>query len=136
MEKRDYDIEQARANYIAFEKYVCNIDRVEIIRVPDVAFIEAAQLATKDMHNGVWPGPPALIAEVVTEPARVAEVRERIDDFLHAGTAIAWSINAIDETVTVIPRRGSLWVCRDHDRVLSSPVLPHFYTRVYEFFGG
>lgn len=104
------------------------------IRVPDVAFIETGRLITNTWDN-ICPVVPELVAEVISQSSRWDEVDARIADFLKAGTAVAWILDAMEKRLIVRRRRGTDVVYGFNQKVYSAPVLPRLNVYVYELFG-
>ena len=104
------------------------------IRVPDVAYVAAHRVAEFGAH-ALMTAPPDLVVEVVTATARRAEVKERVDDFLAAGTEIAWILDACMRICHVRRRDGTSRMFGYNEKLYSAPVLPRLNLRVYELFG-
>ena len=79
----------------------------DTVRAPDLAFIAAnrASLLTRDGYTHLAPD---LVAEVLDENDRPAEVLWKIADWLEAGTRIVWVIDPLRDTARIHRADGSI----------------------------
>jgi len=68
---------------------------------PDVAFIATSQLTPGRNRSGAVPGAPALAVEVVSPTDRDADIAEKVEEYLAAGSTRVWVVRPRLRTVTV-----------------------------------
>ncbi|HYP41871.1 MAG TPA: Uma2 family endonuclease [Chloroflexia bacterium] len=105
-----------------------------IVRAPDVHYVSDARIAADNEASAFWTIAPDLAVEVVSPSETAQEVRDKVREFLAAGTPLVW---------TVYPRTGEVIVhtadglARTYsaDDILEHPdVLPGFSCKVAELF--
>jgi Uma2 family endonuclease len=110
-----------------------NPDRV---RAPDAAFVARGRLPDGRSPQGWIPLAPDFAVEVVSLNDTAAEVQDRVDDWLRAGTQVVW---------VLYPSNGSALIFRGLDRIErrfgdddldAEPVLPGFRCKLSELFVG
>jgi Uma2 family endonuclease len=99
---------------------------------PDVAFLTTESAAKGDPEH-IYRGAPELAIEVVSESENAADLREKIQDYLDAGSKAVWAfypklrVVAVYDQSSVREFRG--------DQVLEAPeILPGFQAKVNQFF--
>jgi Uma2 family endonuclease len=81
----------------------------DTVRAPDVAFVRRSRIPADGVPVGYWEGGPDLAVEVISPSESAEDVREKIGEYLAAGTSLVWII---------YPRRRSVEVWRaDGSRV-------------------
>lgn len=73
----------------------------DTVRAPDLAFVARERVPDAGIPQGFWPGPPDLVAEVVSPSDRYEEVQEKVFDWIRAGTRLVWVLNPRTRTVAV-----------------------------------
>lgn len=105
----------------------------DIVRAPDVSFLETARLQGI-VTTGFIDGPPTLAIEVISPTDEWWKVEDKVKLYLEAGTKAVWLIE---------PRRCSVTVRRPHsvpmdyvegDIVPGGEILPGFELLVKEIF--
>lgn len=71
------------------------------VRAPDVAFISAERLSRMAEPEGYLVGAPDLAVEVVSKYDTARMVREKVNEWLAAGTRLVWVVDPKKKTVTV-----------------------------------
>ncbi len=71
------------------------------VRAPDVAFISAERLSRMAEPDGYLVGAPDLAVEVVSKYDTAKMVREKVNEWLAAGTKLVWVVDPKKKTVTV-----------------------------------
>ena len=61
----------------------------DTVRAPDVSFVSSDRLSAEDLPDGFLELAPDLVVEVVSPNDRPGEVREKISEWLEAGTRMA-----------------------------------------------
>lgn len=73
----------------------------DTVRSPDVHYVRPERVPDDGTPEGFWPIPPDLAVEIVSPNDTADEVREKVSEYLAAGTAEVW---------VVYPRRRELLV--------------------------
>ena len=104
------------------------------VRAPDAAFVSSRRLAA-GRPVGFAPFPPDLAVEVLSPSDTLAGIREKVRDYLAAGSHLVWVVE---------PRNRQVRVCRtgSDERVLGAgdvldgeDVVPGFRVPVADLFG-
>ncbi len=81
----------------------------DTVRAPDASFVAEDRLPPGDLPTGFLEFAPDLAVEVVSPGDRPGEVREKVEDWLRAGTRLVWvvhpSTTVYREDVRSFPRR-------------------------------
>ncbi len=106
------------------------------VRVPDVAFVSAAQLPAPEdsIHFGRMA--PDLAVEVVSPSNTVAEILKKTADYLDAGSRLVWVVEPRKRCVTVYRGQDEVHMLREGDHLHGFDVLPGFCISVAELFEG
>jgi len=99
---------------------------------PDVAFLTTESAAKGDPEH-IYRGAPELAIEVVSESESAADLREKVQDYLDAGSRAVWAFYTKLRVIAVYDQSG----VREYrgDQVLESPdILPGFQAKVTQFF--
>ena len=72
----------------------------DTVRAPDLAFVRKARLPSKDA-TGFYRGAPDLAIEVLSPDETQSEVREKIDDYVAAGTPVVVIVDPDAQRATV-----------------------------------
>jgi Uma2 family endonuclease len=102
------------------------------VYAPDVSFLRI-ELAAKADPDHIFQGAPDLAMEAVSESERVADLREKIQDYLDAGSRAVWAFYTKLRVIAVYDKTG----VREYrgDQVLEAPeILPGFQGRVTQSF--
>jgi Uma2 family endonuclease len=100
--------------------------------VPDVAFLNKEAAAAGDLDH-IFRGAPDLAIEVVSESESAMDLREKIEEYLDAGTKAVWAVYPKVRVIAVYDGTGVKELRAD--QVLEAPdILPGFQARVDEFF--
>ncbi len=105
----------------------------DTVRAPDVAFVRASRPATPE--RGYYPGAPDLAVEVLSPDDRPGYVREKVAEWLEAGTNAVWVVDPRARTVSVHEARRKPRVLAEGDTLRAGGVLPGFELAVREIFG-
>ncbi len=71
----------------------------DTVRIPDASFISFAR-GGRTLPRRDWPLAPDLAVEVVSPTNREAEVREKVQEYLAAGTSLVWVVRPEAQSVT------------------------------------
>ena len=96
----------------------------DTVRAPDVAFTRAERAAPP--VRGFVPGAPDLAVEVLSPDDRPGYVREKVAEWLEAGTRAVWVVDPREQTVTVHEPQRTPLVLGETESVSGGDVLPGF----------
>lgn len=106
----------------------------DTVRAPDIAFICQQRVDEVGETKGYWPGAPDLAVEVLSPDDKVAEVEEKVAEWLAAGTKQVWVVSPKLRTVTVYHSRTNIIALTEKDFLDGGDVLPGFQINVGEVF--
>ena len=104
----------------------------DTVRAPDIAFVRTARGPGPD--RGYFPGAPDLAVEVLSPDDRPRYVREKVAEWLEAGTLAVWVVDPRKRTVTVHETERSVSVFGETDLVPGGDLLPGFELNVRDMF--
>jgi len=104
----------------------------DTVRAPDVGFVRAARPAGP--QRGYYPGAPDLVVEVLSPDDRPGYVRDKIAEWLEAGTLACWVVDPRARTVTLHEPGRQPVVLGDGDRITGGQLLPGFELAVRDVF--
>lgn len=117
---------ELRAFVIAFRLGQVGVERgfrlrrnPDMVRAPDVHFLDAESVSRDEHPRSYFDGPPSLAVEVVSPEDRDSEVHEKIREYLEAGTPRVWVVRPASRTVTVLRPDGSA-ITRGPGSILTS----------------
>jgi Uma2 family endonuclease len=100
-------------------------DAPPLVRAPDAAFVVAARLPPVTTRiKGFARLAPDLAVEVVSPSNTAAEIRQKVRDYLDAGTRVVWVLDPSDETVRVFRPGADPEVRRGRHDLDGDDVLP------------
>lgn len=102
------------------------------VRAPDAAFVAKGRLSGP-LPDRYFPLAPDLAVEVVSPNDSAQQVRERVLDYLNAGTRLVWVVYPEAKTVDVY-RPKDVRVVDIHGMLEGEDVLPGFKLAVREVF--
>jgi Uma2 family endonuclease len=103
----------------------------DTVRAPDVAFLRAGRAR----GSGYIQSAPDLAVEVLSPDDRPGYVREKVAEWLEAGTKAVWVVAPSTRTVTLHESGREPRVLEESDVVTGGSVLPGFELPVREIFG-
>lgn len=125
---------QQRRGYIGVEAGYILKRNPDKVRGPDVSYVRAESIPASGVPEGFWTIAPDLAIEVVSPTETAEEIREKVRDFLVAGTSIVWVVYPRSREVIVHLPNGTAQTY-DENAVLTSPtILPNFSCTVAELF--
>lgn len=104
------------------------------VRGPDIAFISRGNLPARGFPRTFWRVPPDLAVEVVSPSNTRAEIREKVLEYLSAGTRLVWVVDPRTRSVTAYRSRTDVRVLTGSDSLGGYDVLPGFRLRVSDLF--
>jgi Uma2 family endonuclease len=125
---------QTAGGYVGVEAgYILTHDP-DTVRGPDVSFVAATRIPPTGVPEGFWDLAPDLAVEVVSPSETAEEIREKIRDFLRAGTPLVWTIYPRTREVIVHTPDGIARTYTTHDTLAFPDRLPGFTCSVAELF--
>ncbi|HJZ48877.1 MAG TPA: Uma2 family endonuclease [Roseiflexaceae bacterium] len=106
----------------------------DTVRGPDVSYVRAERIPSSGVPEGFWELAPDLAVEVVSPSETADEIREKVRDFLYAGTPLVWTIYPRTREVIVHTPDGVARTYGFDDTLSFSDVLPEFTCSVRELF--
>ncbi len=100
--------------------------RPDTVRAPDAAFISNERLPSGGLPAGYLEMAPDLAVEVVSPGDSAADVQERIEDWLRAGTRLVWVVYPKTRAVAVYQPGGEARILSSGDVLDGGAVLPGF----------
>ncbi|MHC4224232.1 MAG: Uma2 family endonuclease [Planctomycetota bacterium] len=102
------------------------------VRAPDVGFVRAAR--PPGPKRGYYEGAPDLAVEVLEPNDRPGYVREKVAEWIEAGTLAVWVVDPRKRTVTVHESGQDPSVFGEADLLSGGDLLPEFELAVREVF--
>ena len=106
----------------------------DTVRGPDVSYVRAARIPPGGVPEGFWTLAPDLAVEIVSPSETADEVREKVRDFLTAGTTLVWTIYPRTGEVVVHTADGLARTYSGTDLLEFPEVLPGFLCTVADLF--
>ena len=106
----------------------------DTVRAPDAAFVAKDRMPPGETPDGYLALAPDLAVEVISPNDRPREVREKVADWLNAGTRLVWVIYPASRTATVHRPPHSIQKLGEEDTLDGAEVVPGFTCRVEELF--
>ncbi|MBM2827284.1 MAG: hypothetical protein HW403_1348 [Dehalococcoidia bacterium] len=106
----------------------------DTVRAPDVAFVSRERLPEGEIPATFLEMAPDLVVEVVSPNDTAAEVQEKVEEWLRAGTRMVWVVYPNIHSVTVFRSLSEVQVLGESESLNSAPVLPGFSCQVNQLF--
>ncbi len=106
----------------------------DVVRVPDASFVLRRRLTQGRPPEGFFPGPPDLAVEVVSPTDQAADVQEKVNDYLKAGTSLVWVIYPSLRQVRVHKSLAESFTVEEDGTLKGDPILPDLSIPVKEIF--
>jgi Uma2 family endonuclease len=106
----------------------------DVVRGPDVYFVRADRIPAGGIPNTYWDLAPDLAVEVISPSETANEIREKVQDYLAAGTALVLVIYPKTRELDAHTPDGLARTYRSDEDFTSPAVLPGFSCRVSELF--
>jgi Uma2 family endonuclease len=97
----------------------------DTVRAPDVAFV-AADRTHLVRPRGFFPGPPDLAVEVLSPDDEPSSVRDKVRDWLDAGTTAVWVVDPLRRAASVHRRGAAERAVREGEDLADDGLLPSF----------
>jgi Uma2 family endonuclease len=106
----------------------------DTVRGPDIFYVRAERLSEAGIPEAYWETAPDLAVEIVSPSESTDEVREKVRDYLTAGTALVWVIYPRTQEVVVHTPDGLARTYSGSDVLEPGTILPGFRCPVAELF--
>lgn len=106
----------------------------DVVRAPDIFFIRKDRLPPNKFPQAFWDQAPDLVVEVVSPSESAEDVREKVRDYLAAGTSLVWVAYARTREVVAHTPDGLARTYREGDLLTAPDVLPGFSCKVSDLF--
>lgn len=106
----------------------------ERMRGPDVAYIERNKIEANPDPERLLRCTPDLAIEIDLTSAKKPGGKQRIAEYLEAGTRLVWAIDPRTRTATVHRPDGSVDVVHEHETLDADDVVPSFRMRLRDLF--
>jgi Uma2 family endonuclease len=104
----------------------------DTVRGPDVAFWSRSRQA--EVPEGYFEVPPDLALEVLTPDTNRKKLRDKIKEYLFAGTRLVWVVDPEDRTVTIHRGPDEARILFESAELDGEDVLPGFRCKVVNLF--
>lgn len=131
---REFVVREDLGMVVAAETGFVLFEDPPTVRAPDAAFVAKERLP--EDRTGFARLAPDLAVEVVSPSNTMAQVHDKVCDFLDAGTRTVWIIEPRRRTVTVYRSRDDIRLLTEEDELDGGDVLPGFRVPVAELFEG
>jgi len=126
--------QKGAGGYVGVEAGYILSRQPDTVRGPDVSYIRADRLPATGIPEGFWTVAPDLAVEIVSPSETADDVREKVRDFLHAGTPLVWTVYARTQEVVVHTPDGVARTYSSNDTLEYLDALPGFSCTVAELF--
>jgi Uma2 family endonuclease len=106
----------------------------DTVRAPDIAFVRAERIRETGRTRGFRVGAPDLAVEVVSPFDTVAEVDDKVAEWLSVGVRMVWVVNPRIRTVTVYRSLTDVIVLTEDSILEGGDVVPGFQISVKDIF--
>lgn len=106
----------------------------DTVRAPDIAFVQARRLADAAREPGYFRMAPDLAVEILSPTDGRKEALGKVEEYLAAGTTLAWLVQPRRRSVTVYRRGRQPIELHIHDNLDGEDVLPGFSMPISQVF--
>ena len=126
--------QQTAGGYVGVEAGYILAHNPDTVRGPDVSYVRAERIPEGGVPEAFWELAPDLAVEVVSPNETAEDVREKVLDFLRAGTPLVWTIYPRTNEVIVHTPDGLARTYGPGDTIEFPDLLPQFTCQVAELF--
>lgn len=127
-------IKRMGGGYVGVEAGYILAHDPDTVRGPDVSYVRSERIPPAGIPEGFWHLVPDLAVEVVSPTETAEDVREKVRDFLHAGTPLVWIIYPRSRELIAHTPDGVARTYSGGDTLRFPAVLPRFSCTVAELF--
>ncbi len=106
--------------------YVTVPDSPATSRMPDVSFVSNARLDRPELAGMLYDGAPDLAVEILSDSNTLAEIAQKVSEYLNAGGRAVWVIDIDARTITVHTPNAPPLTLNDTDTIDGGDYLPGF----------
>jgi Uma2 family endonuclease len=106
----------------------------DTVRAPDISFVRSERIPDTGIPISYWPGAPDLAVEVLSPGDTIAEVEEKIAEWLDAGASAVWVVSPKLRTITLYRSATDVVTLTEKDELSGQDVVPGFRCQVAEIF--
>src|SRR5437763_12936744 len=106
----------------------------DIVRGTDVYYVIANRIPSDNKSSAFWTIAPDLAVEVVSPSETADEIRDKVRDFLAAGTPLVWTVYPRTQEIIIHTPDGLARTYSAEDTIEYPEVLPGFSCKVAELF--
>lgn len=107
----------------------------DTVRGPDIFYVRAERIPASGIPEAFWELAPDVAVEIVSPHDSADEVREKVREYLTAGTRLVWVIYPRTQEVIVHTPDGLARTYSRNDVLGEFDILPGFVCTVAELFG-
>jgi Uma2 family endonuclease len=101
---------------------------------PDAAFVAKRSFPVRTSAEDYLETIPELVVEVRSKNDTIAELKDKLQEFIDAGTELAWLADGVTKTVTALRPGRPPQVYSIHDALDAEGIIPGFHLPVAEVF--
>ncbi|HEX6186060.1 MAG TPA: Uma2 family endonuclease [Pyrinomonadaceae bacterium] len=106
----------------------------DTVRAPDLSFVTRERRPEGNARKKFFSGAPDLAVEVISPGDTRSEVKEKVEDWLGAGTRAVWVVDPRQRTVSVYRLTADVTHLSEADELDGGEVVPGFRCKVSEIF--
>ncbi|MFP4438937.1 MAG: Uma2 family endonuclease [Chloroflexaceae bacterium] len=125
---------QGPGGYVGVEAGFMLMRDPDTVRGPDVAYVRAERIPETGVPVAFWELAPDLAVEVVSPDASAADVRDKVREYLAAGTLLVWVVYPRSREIIAHTPDGMARTYAAADTLAHADLLPGFACRVAEIF--
>ena len=95
-------------------------------RMPDVSFLSAERTGQPDLFGMLYDGSPDLAVEIISPGNTIAQIEQKIAEYLASGSKAVWVISYTARTLTVHTSDTPPLILTDADTIDGGDYLPGF----------
>jgi Uma2 family endonuclease len=118
--------QQGSSGYVGVESGFILSRNPDTVRAPDVFYVRAERIPEGGVPEAFWDMAPDLAVEIVSPSESAAEVRDKVRDYLSAGTPLVWVIYPHSQEVMVHTPDGAAQTYSGQDVLQHADILPGF----------
>lgn len=126
--------ERGGSGYVGVESGFILSRNPDTVRAPDVYYVRAERIPAQGVPKGFWQIAPDLAVEIVSPSETADEVRDKVRDYLQAGTPLVWLVYARNKEVVVHTPDGIARTYSGGATLEDPTVLPDFTCPVADLF--
>ena len=106
----------------------------DTVRAPDASFVSKERLPIGELPAGYMNLAPDLAVEVVSPNDREAEVLDKVEEWLRAGTRLVWVIHPATRSAKVYRSLEEVQDLSEDDSLDGNQVIPGFTCKILDLF--